>query len=62
MDSKNLSVSCKRTDIETNTIHLHLFCFISNVVKNQPVVIFGNFESVAWALLNFLTKILDPVD
>ena len=26
---------------------LHLFCFISNAVKKQPVDIFENFEGVA---------------
>ena len=26
---------------------IHLFCFISNAVKNQPVDLFENFEGVA---------------
>ena len=29
-------------------IPLHLFCFISNAAKKQPVDIFENFEGVAW--------------
>ena len=40
---------------------LHLFCFISNAVKKQPIDKFGNFEGVAQALLNFLAKNKDPV-
>ena len=40
---------------------LHLFCFISNAVKKQPVDILKNFEGVAQALPNFLVKFRDPV-
>ena len=42
-------------------LYVHLFCFISNAVKNQPVDLFEDFQGVAQALLNFWAKNKDPV-
>ena len=35
------------TDALTQSLWVHLFCFISNAVKNQPVDRLENFDGVA---------------